>query len=45
MTDQEIIETYALRKMTIRQLARKIGRSYEYVRKILVKAGYHNGLK
>lgn len=43
MTDQKIIEIYAARKMTIRELAVASGKSYNYVRLVLVKAGYHNG--
>lgn len=43
MKNREIIETYTARKMTIREMAKKSGRSYEDVRKILLSAGFHNG--
>lgn len=41
MTDKQIIQTYAERKMTIREMAVASGRSYESVRKVLTNAGYH----
>ncbi len=41
MTDKQIIETYAARKMTIRDMAKASGRSYDSVRKVLTEAGYH----
>ena len=41
MTDTQIIDTYAKRKMTIREIAKASGRSYEDVRKVLTGAGYH----
>lgn len=41
MTDKQIIETYAARKMTIREMSKASGRSYDSVRKVLTKAGYH----
>ena len=41
MTDKQIIETYAARKMTIREMAKASGRSYDSVRKVLTGAGYH----
>jgi len=43
MTDKQIVETYAVRSMTIREMAKASGRSYEDVRQVLVAAGYHNG--
>ena len=45
MTDKQIIETYAARKMTIREMAKVSGRSYGSVRKVLTDAGYHFGKK
>lgn len=39
------IDLYAKRKKTIRQLAKEFGVPYENMRKILVKAGFSNGLK
>lgn len=45
MTDKQIVETYALRKMTIREMARCSGHSYNYVRRVLTEAGYHFGKK
>ncbi len=41
MTDTQIIDTYAKRKMTIREIAKASGRSYEDVRKVITGAGYH----
>lgn len=41
MSDQQIIDIYAARKMTIREIAKVSGRSIEAVRKVLTKAGYH----
>ena len=41
MTNQQIIDTYAARKMTIREMAKASGRSYEDVRRVLTNAGYH----
>ena len=41
MSDQQIIDTYAARKMTIREMAKASGRSYEDVRRVLTNAGYH----
>lgn len=41
MTNKQIIDTYAARKMTIREMAKSSGRSYESVRKVLTGAGYH----
>ena len=43
MTDQQIIQLYAARMMTIRELAQAAGRPFKEVRWILVKAGYHYG--
>lgn len=45
MTDRQIIETYAARKMTIREMATVSKRSYDSVRKVLTAAGYHFGKK
>lgn len=45
MNKQEIIETYESRRMTIRQIAESCDKSYSNVRRILVEAGYSNGLK
>lgn len=42
MTEEQIITIYAARRMTIREIANASGLSYETVRQILVKAGYHN---
>lgn len=42
MTDQQVINTYAAREKTIRELAEATGRSYQDVRHVLIKAGYHN---
>ena len=39
------IKEYAGRQKTIRQLAQKYGVSYEIMRRIMVNAGYSNGLK
>ena len=39
------IKEYAGRQKTIRQLAHKYGVSYEIMRRIMVNAGYSNGLK
>lgn len=41
MTDAQIIQTYADRKMTIREIANATGKSYNYVRRVLTGAGYH----
>ena len=41
MTETQIIDTYAKRKMTIREIAKASGRSYANVRKVLTGAGYH----
>lgn len=41
MTDKQIVETYAARKMTIREMATFSRRSYDSVRKVLTAAGYH----
>ena len=41
MSNQEIIDVYAARKMTIREIAKASGRSYSDVRKVLTGAGYH----
>ena len=41
MTNQQIIDTYAARKMTIREMAKASGQSYEDVRRVLTNAGYH----
>lgn len=41
MNDQQIIDVYAARKMTIREIAKASGRSYADVRKVLTFAGYH----
>lgn len=41
MNDQQIIDVYAARKMTIREIAKASGRSYADVRKVLTVAGYH----
>ncbi len=43
MTDQQIIATYAARRMTIREMAKVSGRSYKDVRNVLVMSGFHNG--
>lgn len=43
MNDNQIIETYKRREMTIRELSVKAGRSYESTRKLIVEAGYSNG--
>ena len=43
VTDKQIIDAYAARKMTIRDMAKASGRSYENIRQVLVAAGYHNG--
>lgn len=43
MTDKQIIDAYAARKMTIRDMAKASGRSYENVRQVLLAAGYYNG--
>lgn len=40
-----IIATYAERKKTIRQIAEASEMSYEAIRRILLEAGYSNGLK
>jgi hypothetical protein len=45
MSDQQIIEKYAAREMTIRELAAASGRGYEDVRRVLTNAGYHNTKK
>ena len=39
------IKEYAGRQKTIRQLAQKYGVLYEIMRRIMVNAGYSNGLK
>ena len=41
ISEQQIIAIYAARMMTIREIARVSGRSYENVRKVLTSAGYH----
>lgn len=43
MSDNQIIEAYKRREMTIRELSAKAGRSYESTRKFIVEAGYSNG--
>lgn len=43
MSEQQIIDLYAGRKMTIREIAHAAGKTYRKVRWILVKAGYHYG--
>lgn len=45
MNKDTIITTYAERKKTIRQIAELSDKSYHKVRKILLEAGYSNGLK
>ena len=45
MTDKQITEIYAARKMTIREMAEDSGRSYSSVRKVLISAGYCFGKK
>lgn len=45
MTDKQIVDTYAARQMTIREMAKSSGRSYDSVRKVLTDAGYHFGKK
>jgi len=48
MTDTQenaAIRFYAMRRNTIRQLAGKYDVSYEVMRRVMVKAGYSNGLK
>lgn len=48
MTDTQekaAIRSYAMRRNTICQLAGKYDVSYEVMRKVIVKAGYSNGLK
>ena len=45
MSDKQIIEIYAARKMTIREMAKGSGRSYDSVRRVLIDAGYHFGKK
>lgn len=45
MSDKQIIETYAARKMTIKEMAKDSGRGYNSVRKVLIDAGYHFGKK
>ena len=42
MSDNQIIEAYKKREMTIRELSVKAGRSYESTRKLIVEAGYSN---
>lgn len=39
------VSKYAGRQNTIRQLAKEYSVTYEQMRKIMVKAGYSNGLK
>ena len=39
------IKEYAGRQKTIRQLAQKYGVLYEIMRRIMINAGYSNGLK
>ncbi|MBQ6995752.1 MAG: hypothetical protein IJN64_14910 [Lachnospiraceae bacterium] len=39
------VSKYAGRQKTIRQLAKEYCVTYEQMRKIMVKAGYSNGLK
>lgn len=41
MINQQIIDLYAARKMTIREIAKASGRSYSNVRNVLTNAGYH----
>ena len=41
MTETQIIQVYADRRMTIREIAKASGRSYANVRKVLTGAGYH----
>lgn len=41
MTETQIIQVYADRRMTIREIAKVSGRSYANVRKVLTDAGYH----
>ncbi len=41
MSNQQIVDVYAARKMTIREIAKASGLSYSYVRKVLTDAGYH----
>ena len=42
MTHQQVINTYAAREMTIREIAAASGRSYQDIRHVLIRAGYHN---
>lgn len=42
MIDQQIINTYAAREMTIREIAAAFGRSYQNIRNVLTRVGYHN---
>lgn len=41
MSEQKIIDTYAARRMTTREIAKASDRSYANVRKVLTGAGYH----
>jgi hypothetical protein len=45
MDKDTIIATYATRKKTIRQIAEGSEMTYEEARRILLEAGYSNGLK
>lgn len=42
---KKAVSKYAGREKTIRQLANEYSVTYEQMRKVMVKAGYANGLK
>lgn len=42
MTDQQVINTYVAREMTIKELAAASGRSYQDIRHGLTRAGCKN---
>lgn len=43
MSDEEILEVYAKRQQTIREIAIKTNRPYHDVRMIMINAGFSNG--
>lgn len=43
MSDQEIVDIYATRQQTIREIAGATNRTYQAIRRIMTNAGFSNG--